>query len=96
MGLYFEQELDPGIALDFEKNDLPGFQEWLFFDFVTHTGERIIELFIKEMRTGSICSSGTAPLARKKPRWPNMRTPTRMEYQTENFLVTPFCSQFGI
>jgi hypothetical protein len=49
MALYFEQKITPNTPLAIDENELPGFQEWLFFDFVTHTGRRIIELFQQEV-----------------------------------------------
>jgi len=32
----------------FDEEELPGFQEWFYFDFVLPSGERIIDLFLKE------------------------------------------------
>lgn len=49
MELYFEQKLDPDMPFSFDDADLPGFQEWFFSDFVTHTGRRIIDLFVEEI-----------------------------------------------
>jgi hypothetical protein len=28
--------------------ELPGFQEWFYFDYILPSGERIIDLFVKE------------------------------------------------
>ena len=49
MGLYFEQE--PGLDTPgyLDEDQIPGFQEWFFSDFVTHTGKRIIDLFVEEI-----------------------------------------------
>jgi hypothetical protein len=49
MELYFEQKVSPETTLYFDDDELPGFQEWFFFDFVTHTGKRIINLFAEEV-----------------------------------------------
>ena len=50
--LYFEQKPNPDMPFHFDDAELPGFQEWYFFDFVTHTGKRIIDLFVEEMGPG--------------------------------------------
>jgi hypothetical protein len=47
--LYFEQKPGPTTPLLFDENEIPGFQEWYFFDFVTHTGQHIIDLFAEEI-----------------------------------------------
>jgi hypothetical protein len=47
--LYLEQKPGKGVPLYLDDGDFPGFQEWYFFDFVTRTGKRIIDLFLEEM-----------------------------------------------
>ncbi len=47
--LYLEQKPGKGTPLYLDGGDLPGFQEWYFFDFVTRTGKRIIDLFLEEI-----------------------------------------------
>ena len=49
MELYFEQKPGSDPMAYIEEDSLPGFQEWLFFDFVTHNGKRIIDLFVEEI-----------------------------------------------
>jgi len=57
--LAIEQYIGPGIVqkqgdkktlvFDEETDDLPGFQEWFFFDYVLRSGERLIDLFATEL-----------------------------------------------
>ncbi len=47
--LYFEQKPGKDAPLYLDDGDFPSFQEWYFFDFVTHTGKRIIDLFVEEI-----------------------------------------------
>ena len=47
--LYLEQKPGKGVPLYLDDGDIPGFQEWYFFDFVTRTGKRIIDLFLEEI-----------------------------------------------
>jgi hypothetical protein len=49
MELYFEQKPGLDTPLYLDDAEMPGFQEWYFFDFLTNTGERIIDLFAKEV-----------------------------------------------
>ena len=49
MELYFEQKSGPDTPLEFDEDELPGFQEWLFSDFVTHTARRIMDMFQNEI-----------------------------------------------
>jgi hypothetical protein len=46
---YFEQKPSESTPLTFDESELPGFQEWYFFDYVTHSGKRIIDLFAEEV-----------------------------------------------
>jgi len=52
IGLYLKQKPGPGTPLYFDDAEIPGFQEWYFFDFVTRTGKRIIDLFVEEAGPG--------------------------------------------
>ena len=52
MELYFEQKPGPDTPLNLDEDEIPGFQEWFFFDFITHTGRRIIDLFAEEIGPG--------------------------------------------
>lgn len=55
----FELYLGPGavqqhgdqkiLVFDEEENEYPGFQEWYYFDYVLQSGDRIIDLFAKEI-----------------------------------------------
>jgi hypothetical protein len=55
----FEQYLGPGaiqkhggqkiLVLDEHETEFPGFQEWFYFDYVLSSGDRIIDLFAKEV-----------------------------------------------
>lgn len=55
----FEQYMGPGsiqrhgdqkvLILDEAEDELPGFQEWFYFDYVLQSGDRIIDLFAKEV-----------------------------------------------
>jgi hypothetical protein len=55
----FEQYMGPGaiqkrggqkiLVLDEEETELSGFQEWFYFDYVLQSGDRIIDLFAKEV-----------------------------------------------
>ncbi|MBM3151485.1 MAG: hypothetical protein FJZ96_04650 [Chloroflexi bacterium] len=49
MELYSGQK--PGVhePLSLDENELPAFQEWYFFDYVTLSGKRIIDLFLEEV-----------------------------------------------
>ena len=49
MELYFEQKFSPDTPLELYKDELPGFQEWFFSDFVTRTGRRILDIFREEI-----------------------------------------------
>ncbi len=49
MELYFEQKPGLDTPLYLDDVEMPGFQEWYFFDFLTHTGKRIIDLFEEEI-----------------------------------------------
>lgn len=45
---YFgEETLEAGV-LSLEEGSVAGFQEWYFFDYVTHEGEPIIDIFARE------------------------------------------------
>lgn len=55
----FEQYMGPGairkhgdkkiLVLDENDQKFPGFQEWFYFDYALPSGERIIDLFVKEV-----------------------------------------------
>lgn len=47
--LYFGEEALQGNILAVDEEDLPSFQEWFFFDYVSSEGERIIDLFAQEI-----------------------------------------------
>lgn len=47
--LYFGKEALQDNVLTVEEEALPDFQEWFFFDYVTSEGERIIDLFAREV-----------------------------------------------
>lgn len=49
MALYFEQEPGPDMPVYLDEDEMPGFHEWFFFDFVTHTGRRILDTFLEEI-----------------------------------------------
>jgi hypothetical protein len=49
MELYFEQTPGPDMPVHLDQDEMPGFQEWFFFDFVTYTGRRIIDLFMEKI-----------------------------------------------
>lgn len=46
---YFQMKSDDEVLTYNEETDVPGFEEWYFNDFVTHTGERLINLFAAEI-----------------------------------------------
>lgn len=46
---YFQMKSDDDVLTYNEETDMLGFQEWYFSDFVTHTGERLIDLFATEI-----------------------------------------------
>ena len=46
---YVQLKPDDDVLTIEKETDIPGFQEWYFHDFVTHTGERIIDLFAAEI-----------------------------------------------
>ncbi len=49
--LYFEFKGEPGSPGNppIPEEDMPAFQEWYFHDYVTQTGDRIIDLFAQEI-----------------------------------------------
>ena len=52
MELYFEQKPNSDTPVYFDENEMPGFQEWFFSDFVTRTGRRIMDIFLEEIGPG--------------------------------------------
>ncbi len=46
--LYFEQKPGRDAPLRLDDAEIPGLLEWYFFDFLTQTGKRIIDLFAEE------------------------------------------------
>jgi len=47
--LYFGEDALQGNVLTVDEKALPSFQEWFFFDYVASEGERIIDLFAREV-----------------------------------------------
>ncbi len=45
---FFGEEIAHTQTLVAEEEDLPAFQEWYFFDYLTKTGELIIDIFARE------------------------------------------------
>ncbi|MBS1254076.1 MAG: hypothetical protein MAG451_03132 [Anaerolineales bacterium] len=46
---YFGQEVLESRTLSIDETELPGFQEWYFFDYVTSSGETIIDSFARKV-----------------------------------------------
>lgn len=46
--LFFGEEVARTRTLVTEENDMPAFQEWYFFDYLTRSGEPIIDIFARE------------------------------------------------
>jgi hypothetical protein len=47
--LYFGEEALQDDVLTLDEEEIPGFQEWYIFDYVTSEGERIIDLLAREV-----------------------------------------------
>lgn len=43
------QEISGKKTFMLDEEELPGFQEWFYFDYILPSGERIIDLFVKEV-----------------------------------------------
>ena len=46
--LFFGEEVARTRTLVADEEDMPAFQEWYFFDYLTESGEAIIAIFVRE------------------------------------------------